>query len=241
LISCADDSVRWLRAQLGATSELPLASIEAAQRLAIPMPAGASPFPELEFAGYGLGWISGTYRDRRLVWHNGGIDGFTTQTLLLPRERLGVLVSANQHLTNFSLAALLAITDSLLGVRSEISWFDRPRAADDEAPDESVPPASPPTTTPSHALEAYAGTYHDEGYGDVRVTLAGDGLDIHLCGSDVASKHRHFDTWTLTYQPLDQSFPVTFHADAGSQITHAEVEFEPAQPIRFVRKPEASA
>lgn len=236
LISCADDSVRWLLAQLGQSGTLPEKAIRAAQRAAIPLPADASRFLEIDFAGYGLGWISGSYRDHPLVWHNGGVDGFTTQTLLLPKDRVGIVVCANQHLTDFALAAVLAVADALLGVHAEASWFDRLRPAAAERPEEISAPPSPP----SHTLAAYAGTFHHAGYGKMRVTTTGDGLSVRLCGSDVQAKHRHFDTWTLHYAPLDQRFPVTFQADASGEIMHAEVEFEPVSPIRFSRQPEAT-
>jgi hypothetical protein len=43
-----------------------------------------------------MGWIAQTYRDgRRLVWHNGGIDGFTTFVGFFPEDDLGLVVLTN--------------------------------------------------------------------------------------------------------------------------------------------------
>ena len=43
-----------------------------------------------------MGWISENYRDgRRLVWHNGGIDGFSTYIGFLPEENLGLVILTN--------------------------------------------------------------------------------------------------------------------------------------------------
>ncbi len=43
-----------------------------------------------------MGWISQTYRDgRRLVWHNGGIDGFATYIGFFPEDDLGLVVLTN--------------------------------------------------------------------------------------------------------------------------------------------------
>jgi CubicO group peptidase (beta-lactamase class C family) len=234
LTSCAEDSVRWLCAQLGEVDALPSTAVREAQRLVIPVPDGAAPFPELDFAGYGFGWLSGRYRDRPMVWHNGGIDGFTTQTLVLPRERAGVVVCANQHLTNFSLAAMLAVADAVLGVHSDTSWFDRLREVDDpEPPIGGRTDRDADAAAPSHPLAAYAGRYGHPGFGEVSVEQAASGLQVHIRGCELAAAHRHYDTWTLSYEPLDTQFPITFLADASGDIIDADVAFEAERPLRF--------
>jgi CubicO group peptidase (beta-lactamase class C family) len=55
--------------------------------------------PDTVSAGYGMGWIAQTYTDgRRLVWHNGSIDGFTTFLGFLPDDDLGLAVLTNVQL-----------------------------------------------------------------------------------------------------------------------------------------------
>lgn len=239
LTSCAEDSVRWLLTQLGDLDVLPLSAIRRAQRLQMPMPEGASPFPELEFVGYGLGWLSGSYRQRQLVWHNGGIDGFTTQTLLLPRERIGVVVCANQHLTDFPLAAMLAIADALLGVTEETSWFDRLRNDASASEPQAAASDEADAVAPSHPLAAYAGTYQHPGFGSLTVDADSE-LRIRIRGCELSACHRHYDTWRLGYEPLRTEFPMTFRADAGGDIVEVDVAFEADRPLRFDRVREES-
>ena len=59
----------------------------------IALPRAGSLDPDREQAGYGMGWISQTYRGgRRLVWHNGGIDGYTSFIGFFPEDDLGLVV-----------------------------------------------------------------------------------------------------------------------------------------------------
>jgi CubicO group peptidase (beta-lactamase class C family) len=52
--------------------------------------------PDAMSAGYGMGWYHETFTDgSSLVWHNGGIDGFTAFLGFLPQHDLGLVVLNN--------------------------------------------------------------------------------------------------------------------------------------------------
>ena len=54
--------------------------------------------PDAVSAGYGMGWIRRRYRDgSSLVWHNGGIDGFTTLIGFVPERDIGLVVLNNMN------------------------------------------------------------------------------------------------------------------------------------------------
>jgi CubicO group peptidase (beta-lactamase class C family) len=63
----------------------------------LPIPESTAPLaPDLVNAGYAMGWIGETFRDgRRLVWHNGAVDGFTSYIGFLPEDDLGLVVLTN--------------------------------------------------------------------------------------------------------------------------------------------------
>lgn len=62
----------------------------------IAMPVLAAIDPDLRSAGYCMGWIRHTYKDgRSFVWHNGGIDGFTTYIGFFPADNLGLVILTN--------------------------------------------------------------------------------------------------------------------------------------------------
>jgi len=234
--SCAEDSVRWLRAQL-CDGPLDSDAVKLAQTPFMLVPAGAAPFPELEFTGYGLGWISGRYRDRPLIWHNGGVDGFSTQTLLLPADRIGIVASANLFPTNVSLAVVLDIADHLLGVAGDESWCERLRAADSsspEVPDQPAPASSAPSS-PAHEPADYAGEFVNGGYGRLEVLLDGDRLRARIGEFDLDARHRHFETWDLRYDALDADLTLTFVTLSDGRVQEALVEVE-SETVRFRRE-----
>ncbi len=130
---------------------------------------------------YALGWGVQDYRGERLISHSGGLNGQITQTALLPRRKLGVVVFSNAE--GQSTAYLRnAILDHLLGAPA-FDWVEacRKASARDEA--EAIAHAdhdvtTPPAGGPSLPLDAYVGRYRDPWYGDVIVSRQGAGLAI---------------------------------------------------------------
>jgi hypothetical protein len=83
-------------------------------------------------------------------------------------------------------------------------------------------------------LSDYAGTYEHPGYGTVQVEVRGRGLHICLGELDLTSHYRHFDTWTVGYAPLEESWPLTFLTDADGGVSALEIPLEASiTPIRF--------
>ncbi len=59
----------------------------------IAVPVDKNIDPDTVSSGYGMGWINQTFKDgTSLVWHNGGIDGFTSWIGFLPERDLGLVV-----------------------------------------------------------------------------------------------------------------------------------------------------
>jgi D-alanyl-D-alanine carboxypeptidase len=94
-------------------------------------------------ADYGYGVMLGTLRDRPVVFHSGGIHGFSSYTLWMPGPRLSVVVLSN-HGGSSLVPAMIArrLAARVLGDPYPI---DQPRV-----------------TVPASDLEALAGTYRAE-------------------------------------------------------------------------------
>lgn len=236
MISCALDVERWLRLQLGdgevdGRRIISPAALAETRQLRTPLDV-PGPDPDIHFYGYGFGWILGTYRGHRLVWHNGGIDGFKTDIAMLPDVGIAVAVSCNVLQTELPFALVFQTLDMLLGEAPK-SWSEKLRGADagEPAPSESV---VAPCTRPPHALEGYAGAYEHPGYGVLHVEVQADALHVRLSELDVTARYRHYDTWTLEYEPLQTCWPLTFLTDPDGRVYAAEIPLEPSiAPIRF--------
>lgn len=236
MISCAVDMAQWLRLQLSngevdGTRVISAEALDTTTRISTPLDT-AGQDSDIHFYGYGFGWIIGTYRGRRLVWHNGGIDGFKTDIALLPDDGIAVSASCNVLDTNFPLAMVFHTVDVLLGEQPK-PWSENLRAAPLDRPKPPEPPVVP-GTRPAHPLADYAGSYEHPGYGTLQVEVDGDGLTVCLGELDLDTRYRHFETWTVDYPPLDESWPMTFLTDPDGKVSAVEVPLEYSiKPIRF--------
>src|SRR5215211_1944696 len=78
------------------------------------------------FLNYGMGWLSETYRDgRQLLWHSGGIDGFSALMGFFPAEQIGFAFLTNMGrgggLFNLSLQA--SLLGQLFGLNRDLPGF----------------------------------------------------------------------------------------------------------------------
>lgn len=221
LTTTAEDAARWLLLQCSDD-----AAVAATHDVAVGMPRAASPTPELQVLGYGLGWVVVSYRGRLGVWHSGGVDGFLTMTLVLPEAGLGVTACANQHMSELPLAVVLSVADGLL--QEQGAWYAGPTAAPDAA-------AGPSGAPPLLALEEHQGRFTDPGYGELRVHAEGAELHATLGATTLPLRHQETGTWLAHYAPLDTSFPLTFVTGASGTVEEVHVPLETgSEPVRFV-------
>ncbi len=71
-----------------------------------------------KFAAYGLGWGLRDYQGRKLVGHTGGVAGFVSRVMLVPEEKLGVVILTNAEADAAFDAILFHVLDGYFGKRS---------------------------------------------------------------------------------------------------------------------------
>ena len=235
LVTCAEDAAAWLHVHLGdGPPAIPAAAVRATHAAAVTLPPEVNSHPPLRWLGYGLGWVTGTFRGRPVLWHSGGVDGFLTNTLLLPEDGIGVTASANLHMSDFPFAVVHELADRLLGTAGAPSWYERARA--EAEPPAPATPRRRPDASPVHELAEYAGEYVDPGYGRLVITVADGALAACLESGELALTHRHFDTWDARYDQLDDAFPLTFLTDADGAVAEIRVPIDAgAPPVSFRR------
>ena len=57
--------------------------------------SGVSPNPGFSLSGYATGWIRQSYMGREVIWHDGGLPGFTSFVGYLPNDGLGMVCLIN--------------------------------------------------------------------------------------------------------------------------------------------------
>ncbi|MCF2860149.1 serine hydrolase [Pseudoalteromonas sp. SMS1] len=148
----------------------------------------AKTYSQTHFQAYGLGWRLMDFHGHMHVSHGGAVQGMASHMAFLPELDVAVIALTNQ----WSRAAQ-GLTATIL----ESYITEKPTDYIDlyidgknryKARQKSQKPATEPTTTqittPTLALEDYAGSYHDTWYGEVSIKKQADQLHIKFSRSD---------------------------------------------------------
>jgi CubicO group peptidase (beta-lactamase class C family) len=239
--SSAADMARWLLVQLNhgkiPGTDTPLFSEKSAtemwtQQSVIPVVVGANILESTrpQFYGYGLGWFLQDYKGRKLVGHPGGVGGFVTRLMLVPEEKLGVVILTNSDNFYAFESILNHILDSYLGGPTEdyIASFKVVEAKSRRDADETLRKAQQARAAdskPSLAPAEYAGDYTDPWYGKVLIRAENSGLTLKLplTGKDTTAdlQHWQFDTFKAHWRDrtMEDAY-VTFALKADGSIDH---------------------
>lgn len=143
------------------------------------IPTRTIPPYNTHFASYGLGWFLMDVKGYKQVAHTGGLAGIVTQVTLLPELKLGIVVLTNQQ----SGAAFNAITNTIKDSYLGITGMDRVKQQHDrvlknEAEAKKIMgdiwasiEAQPKSTITQALIDTYAGTYTDDWFGDVIISI----------------------------------------------------------------------
>jgi hypothetical protein len=206
---------------------------------------GYGEVPGLSAYAYGLGWLNGRYREHTIAMHDGGIDGFTTQCMLLPDDGIGVVVMTNSTSAFMHLTIACRALDEMLGVEpGDVFGYLKPRydAAVAGAREAKAARRVVPDARPARPLSAYAGEYDHPGYGTLTITLNGGVLQPSLGTMALSLAHRHYETFDLAWSEAGDTpaiFPLTFLSDPDGDISGLTVPFEAlVEPLRFDKRPD---
>jgi CubicO group peptidase (beta-lactamase class C family) len=180
--------------------------------------------PETNVMSYGMGWTIQDYRGELLVSHGGALNGFRTQVSLLPRRATGFVILANAG-RGLALVSMRNALADLLTTKSSRDWsayyriVDR-RSDERDADEKEVRDAKRvPNTTPTHPLEAYAGTYQNAAYGTATVTVVDGHLVLQWSRMTLPLTHFHYDIFSAVSEADDVDEQVTFTIGVKREIT----------------------
>lgn len=157
--------------------------------------------PGTHFSGYGLGFGLRDYYGRLMVRHGGGYDGMYSQVVMIPEEKMGIVI----------------LTNSMSGISSPLSFAIINQFIDAEQKDWIAESFSPQTederiialknaklsgTSPTLKLNQYTGKYHADMYGEMSVGKEGGDLKLSFSHSPKLGaklKHWHKDTWEIIW------------------------------------------
>ena len=250
--SNAVDMAQWVRLQLNNGKFDGKQLISAAQIAEMHSPQtiirleGAYPrlYPEAHFLSYGMGWFLSDYRGKKLVEHGGSIDGMRALVAMMPEEKLGVVILTNLSGTILSVPLSYRIFDAYLN-QPQRDWSQEMLKTmnglleQGKAANQKMEAARVKDTRPSLALDAYAGDFQNEMYGDAKIVLENGKLKMQR-GAYFAGEleHWHYDTFRVTWRDQQQGKAyVSFRLNSAGKVETMNMEGF----AEFTRIPEKKA
>ncbi len=137
------------------------------------------------FRAYGLGWRLADVHGYREVSHTGTLSGWNSYVVLIPELQLGAVVLSNGSSGKARRAMMYSIIRPYLGI-DDVDWIEYIENEDkeDDKPESTAAMEEPrlcdtcETGRVLATLDTYVGVYRDRWFGDIRVTLDGDGLSV---------------------------------------------------------------
>ncbi|MFZ1932625.1 MAG: serine hydrolase [Thermoguttaceae bacterium] len=117
---------------------------------------------------YGLGFVTGKFREHDTVGHMGAVYGFTSSLLVVPKHKLGVVVLANDDVIAGTVTKL---AEAALELLLQIKTGEPPREEEKTV------------RLPIDQLAAYAGDYESESYW-ARIEIRGQRLWANVSGQE---------------------------------------------------------
>lgn len=132
--SNVDDMARWLIFHLegvaqrkpGLLSPERLAELHAPPALAHPDESPKPGTPGANISRYGLGWFFTQHHEKTVIEHSGSNNGFIAWVAMVPAERFGFAILANQRMTGLPSALRSRLLDDLSG-RPRYDWSEHVR------------------------------------------------------------------------------------------------------------------
>jgi CubicO group peptidase (beta-lactamase class C family) len=217
-------------------------SMEEMRKLQIPiLPAGfipeVMPDDDIEWFGYGLGWVVQLYRGHKIIRHNGGVDGQRSTMGVLADKRLGVIVLTNSDYTDLALpnAVFYSICDHFLGLPPK-DWLGRYLTAikkteyEDKLYKKYKWGKPHPESKPTLSLDSYCGTYTSKLYGKFKIREEKGHLVLDFGPDRIADlTHWRYDTFKGIWRKyINPAFPDMFTFEINSEGLVQKVAFDTA-------------
>jgi CubicO group peptidase (beta-lactamase class C family) len=180
--------------------------------------------PDTNVMTYAMGWNVQDYRGELLVGHGGALNGFRTQVGLLPKRNIGVVVLINAGRGWSALGIRNAILDMLTSGTPSRDWSTYYLTLDREAEEKTAKEKAERlvkrvlNTTPTRSLAEYAGTYTNEAYGPVTVSLADGGLVLRWSRITAPLVHYQYDVFDAAEEEHALEETVTFQLDDSKKV-----------------------
>jgi CubicO group peptidase (beta-lactamase class C family) len=187
---------------------------------------------EIWYKTYGLGWFIYPYRGYHLIEHGGNLDGFSSLTLLLPQQQIGMVILTNLFISKLPTILAYFICDRLLELEA-IDWHENFKQIDSKEQQEKAEQIEKREadrhkgTQPSHPLSDYVGIYQHPGYGNIEIELKEGNLQAIFQVNMFEITHYHYNFFEARSENLDEVKMMSFSSDRQGKISSLSIDLEP--------------
>lgn len=236
------DMMKWARLQLSDGNLVRLQTLQELHAKQIFISDKEEDFDQY----YGLGWFIGKYRGHDIISHGGGLDGFISEVILLPTEKLGIVILTNsctggQHVVSYLKNLII---DKFLGIDDidRVAEMQKIRNEQKQELQEDLQETIRALNNNHrclHPLEDYAGSYEHPSYGVIGMSIEEDDLVVSYGKVAMPLKYKGDDIFIgeLPESMLYSAYPFlhfTFRKSIDGNIDQLEVSFAD-KPITFVK------
>lgn len=187
--------------------------------------------------GDGFGWrLRSSYGHFR-VEHGGNSFGFSTELMMFPFEKIGVVVLTNQNLSLLPYMVADAIVRRLL---QQDPMGEYPVKVDEVYRPALKSKGVDHERQPSLPFDAYPGHYAAKGYGEIEILEKGDGLYAKFPTYLFKLEHLNFNSFYLKGtkdfdEPYSPEFTVKFTLGTNGKVDALKL-YSQKDPIDFIKE-----
>lgn len=195
--------------------------------------------PAVYTFGYGYGWKVNSSMGHYKVHHGGNVSGFSSQLVMYPTDKLGIVVLTNQHNSILPYVVADIITNRMLRLpRTE--WDKYPVKVSEIYTFPNEVKGLNTAKMPTHQLADYCGSYFNNGFGTFEITNENDLLYAVFPGYKLRLEHQYYDVFVLKAtkeipQIMNPEFFLNFSLNNDGNISSVKVNLQD-EPVEFQKK-----
>ena len=189
--------------------------------------------------GDGFGWRVQSFKGHYKVNHGGNTSGFSSQVVMYPNDKLGIVVLTNQQ--NSILPYIIAdvITNRMLDLpKTELDKY--PIVVNDIYKIDNEVRGLNKDKKPTHNLSEFCGKYSNNGYGTFEITQENNSLFVVFPTFKFRLEHLYYDIFVMKQineipQVMNPEFALNFSTDNNGNISSTRINLQ-SEPVEFLKQ-----
>ena len=186
---------------------------------------------------YGLAWFQQDFQGRKIDFHTGSLSGLIAIIGLDRAADKAVVVLGNRDHAEMRHALLWDVMDNTQGDgrrdwNQEVFDLYEAQAAHGKDSWEETKQKRLKHTKPSLPRAAYAGSYRNPSFGDIRIEESGSRLTLKTTLVDFEMSHWHLDTYLVEHETWDMHEFATFNIDPEGSVQSVNVLGDTFERVR---------